>query len=188
MKFILGQKLGMSRIFDENGKIIPVTKVVILACEITQVKTKTKDGYSSVQIAALKQTGQKTKTMKTMEFRLDDLDGYKKGAKVLGSQFVAGDIVEVTATSKGKGFAGTIKRHGFKRGPESHGGNNVREPGSIGSQQPQRVVLGRKMAGHMGAKTVTIKNLKVMDIDNEIMLVSGAIPGPNKGIIRVVSK
>ncbi|HLC44135.1 MAG TPA: 50S ribosomal protein L3 [Patescibacteria group bacterium] len=188
MKFILGQKLGMTRVFDADGKMIPVTKVAFLPCEVTQVKTITKDGYNSIQIAALKKNETKTKQMKVMEFRLDDIDGYKMNAKIEGNQFVAGDIVEVTATSKGKGFAGTIKRHDFKRGPASHGGNNVREPGSIGAQQPQRVVKGRKMAGHMGATTVTIKNLRVVDIDDKIMLISGAVPGPNKGIIRIVSK
>ncbi|MDO8444204.1 MAG: 50S ribosomal protein L3 [bacterium] len=188
MKFILGQKLGMTRVFDADGKMIPVTKVAFLPCEVTQVKTIAKDGYNSVQIAALKKNDTKTKQMKVMEFRLDDIDGYKMNGKIEGNQFVAGDIVEVTATSKGKGFAGTIKRHDFKRGPASHGGNNVREPGSIGAQQPQRVVKGRKMAGHMGATVTTIKNLKVVDIDAEAMLISGAIPGPNKGIIRVVSK
>ena len=178
----------MTRVFDTNGKTIPVTRVVFLPCEVTQVKSLAKDGYNSVQIAALKKNDTKTKQMKVMEFRVDDIDGYKMAAKIEGNQFVAGDIVEVTATSKGKGFAGTIKRHDFKRGPASHGGNNVREPGSIGAQQPQRVVLGRKMAGHMGATTVTVKNLKVVEIDSEMMLISGAIPGPNKGIIRIVSK
>lgn len=188
MKFILSQKLGMTRVFDQDGKMIPVTKVAVLPCEITQVKTAEKDGYSSVQVAATKGEGKKVKNIMVAEFRLDEIDGYKKGSKVLASQFVAGDVIEVTGTSKGKGFAGVIKRHGFHRGPESHGGNNVREPGSIGAQQPQRVVLGRKMAGHMGNATVTVKNLKIVDVDKDIILISGAIPGPNKGLLKISSK
>jgi len=196
MKFILGQKLGMTRVFDEDGKVIPVTRIGFLPCTVSQVKKLDKDGYTSVQITAHKQSdsdpsredrAEARKAMRIMEFRLDEIDGYKKGTKIDGSQFAAGDLVEVTAKSKGKGFAGTIKRHDFRRGPASHGGNNVREPGSIGAQQPQRVVLGRKMAGHMGAVTVTVKNLKVINIDKNSILVSGAVPGPNKGIIRVIS-
>lgn len=188
MKFILGQKLGMTRVFDADGKVIPVTRIAFLPCVVSQVKTQDKDGYVSVQVSAHKQLDEKKNPMRIMEFRLDDVSGYKKGEEVKTDQFAAGDIVEVTAKSKGKGFAGTIKRHGFHRGPASHGGNNVREPGSIGAQQPQRVVKGKKMAGHMGATTITVKNLKVIDINKDTILISGAVPGPNKGIVRVVSK
>ena len=188
MKFILGQKLGMTRVFDQDGKMIPVTKVTVLPCAITQIKNTEKDGYTSVQISATKGEGKKIKNVMVSEFRVDEIDGYKTGDKVLADQFVAGDVVEVTGTSKGKGFAGVIKRHGFKRGPESHGGNNVREPGSIGAQQPQRVVLGRKMAGHMGVTTATIKNLRVIDVDKDVILISGAIPGPNKGLLKISGK
>lgn len=177
----------MTRVFDADGKMIPVTRISFLPCSVSQIKSQEKDGYVSVQVTAHKQVENK-KPMLVAEFRLDDVSGYKKGEKIKTDQFAAGDVIEVTATSKGKGFAGTIKRHDFKRGPASHGGNNVREPGSIGAQQPQRVVLGRKMAGHMGATTVTVKNLKVIDIDDKMMLISGAVPGPNKGIIRIVSK
>ncbi len=187
MKFGLAQKVGMTRVFDAEGKMVPVTIVSLLSCQITQVKSVDSDGYKSVQVAAIKKTDTKEKVIRKTEFRVDEIDGYKKGAE-LENEFVAGDVVEVTGTSKGKGFAGTIKRHSFKRGPEGHGGNNVREPGSIGAQQPQRVVLGRHMAGHMGHTTVTVKNLRVVDADKNILLVSGAIPGPNKGILRIVSK
>ena len=188
MKFILAQKLGMTRVFDKEGKALPVTKVAFLPCHISAIKNVERDGYTSVQIAATKGEGDRVKNMKVTEFRVLEIDGYKMGAKIDPTQFVAGDVVEVTGTSKGKGFAGTIKRHGFKRGPEGHGGNNVREPGSIGAQQPQRVVLGRKMAGHMGVETVTVKNLLVVDTDKEIMIIKGALPGPNKGILRIVCK
>ena len=187
MKIGLGQKLGMTRIFDADGKMIAVTKVALFASQITQVKSVDTDGYKSVQIAAIKKGAHKDKTIRKTEFRLDEIDGYKQGDE-LKNEFATGDVVEITGTSKGKGFAGTIKRYNFKRGPEGHGGNNVREPGSIGAQQPQRVVLGRHMAGHMGMTTVCVKNLRVIDIENDTLLISGAIPGPNKGILRIVSK
>jgi len=188
MKFILAQKLGMTRIFDEEGKSVPVTKVAVLPCHISEIKSLDRDGYVAVQLSATKGEGDKVKNVKINEFRLSEIDGYKKGQKLGNDQFTAGDLVEISGTSKGKGFAGTIKRYNFKRGPETHGGNNVREPGSIGAQQPQRVVLGRRMAGHMGAKTATVKNLKVVDVDKNILLVRGAVPGPDKGILKVVSK
>jgi len=178
----------MTRVFDAEGRSVAVSKVLVLPAAVSQIRSNEKDGYSAVQIQAVKGEGEKTKVIRTKEFRALDTAGYKKGKKITIEQFIAGDVVDVTGTSKGKGFAGTIKRHGFKRGPESHGGNNVREPGSIGAQQPQRVVLGRRMAGHMGAATVTVKNLKVVDVDKDILLVSGAIPGPNKGILQIVSR
>lgn len=188
MKFIIGKKLGMARVFDTDGKSIAVTKVSVLPCIVSAIKTPEKDGYSSVQIKALKDTKDNAKTAMISEFRVEDISSYKVGDKVSIDKFQAGDIVEVTGTSKGKGFAGTIKRHGFQRGPESHGSNNVREPGSIGAQQPQRVILGRHMAGHMGSTTVTVKNLKVVDLDGNTILVSGAIPGSNKTLLKLVSK
>lgn len=164
-----------------------VSKAMILPAKISQIKTIEKDGYQAVQISAFKGEGVKSKNVKVKEFRIDQTDGQKKSDTV-DTAFQIGDLVSVTGTSKGKGFAGTIKRHGFKRGPESHGGNNVREPGSIGAQQPQRVVLGRKMAGHMGAKTATIRNLKIVAVEDNVILISGAIPGPNKGIVEIIAK
>jgi len=187
MKFALARKIGMARIFDAEGKQVAVSKALILASKVSQIKTVAKDGYQSVQITAFKDEGKKTRNIRVREFKTDQVDGLKRNDK-METTIKAGDIVDVTGTSKGKGFAGTIKRHGFKRGPESHGGNNVREPGSIGAQQPQRVVLGRKMAGHMGVKTATIKNLQVVAVMDDIILISGAIPGPNKGIIEIVAK
>lgn len=187
MKMIIGQKLGMTRIFDAEGKSVPVSLVKILPCTVSQVKTEKVDGYNAIAITA-KNPLRDDKVLKIAEFKVENIEDYKKGQKILSDQFEAGDIVEVTGTSKGKGFAGTIKRHSFKRGPEGHGGNNVREPGSIGAQQPQRVVLGRKMAGHMGAVTVNVKNLKVVDVDKDTIAISGAIPGPAKGILKIWGK
>lgn len=177
----------MTRVFDEDGKVIPVTMVNLLSCKISQLKKIEKDGYSALQVGAIKDNDPKAKIVRKFEVRLDEISDYKLGQKI-ENEFAAGDVVEVTGTSKGKGFAGTIKRHGFKRGPEGHGGNNVREPGSIGAQQPQRVVLGRHMAGHMGSTTVTVKNLKVVDVKDQVVLVSGAIPGPNKSFVKIISK
>ncbi|MFA5926849.1 MAG: 50S ribosomal protein L3 [Patescibacteria group bacterium] len=184
MKFIIGRKLGMTRVFDDEGRSIPVTKVAVLPAVVSQVKTKDTDGYKSVQIKAYKFQGSE-KVAKTSEFRVENPGRYKIGDKIGLKQFKKDEIVAVEGVSKGKGFAGTIKRHGFKRGPETHGSNNVREPGSIGGGYPQRVVLGRRMPGHMGHSTVTIKNLRIVDLDDEMILISGAIPGPVKSIIKV---
>ncbi len=183
MKFILGQKLGMSRVFDAEGKSIAVNKIKALPCSVSAIKTVEKDGYIAVQIKAVKMVGEKEREVKTCEFKAQG--EFKKGDKITLEQFEAGDKVTVTGTSKGKGFAGTIKRHGFHRGPESHGGNNVREPGSIGGGYPQRVVKGRRMAGHMGDETITVKNLKVVDVDKDIILISGAIPGSNRAVLKI---
>lgn len=186
MKIALGQKLGMTRVFDTEGRALAVTMVKILPAKVTQVKSDAKDGYSAVQISSYKNE-EKGKILRASEFKIEDLSGVKAGS-ILKVDFENGDFVSIQGTSKGKGFAGTIKRHGFKRGPETHGGNNVREPGSIGAQQPQRVTKGRHMAGHMGHETVTVKNLKVVDISNDIMLVSGAVPGPRKSVLKIFGK
>lgn len=183
MKFILGQKLGMSRVFDVEGRSVAVNKIKALRCSVSALRTADKDGYAAVQIKASKMVGEKEREIRTCEFKAEG--EYKKGDEITFEQFEIGDKVTVTGTSKGKGFAGTIKRHGFHRGPESHGGNNVREPGSIGGGYPQRVVKGRRMAGHMGDETITVKNLKVIDVDKDILLVSGAIPGANKSILKI---
>ena len=187
MKFLLGQKLNMTRVFDADGKVIAVTAIKILPSKVSALKTVEKDGYSAVQIKAVKEKGAKEVDLKVCEFRVEDLADYKLGQDIK-IDFAAGEKIIVQGTSKGKGFAGTIKRHGFHRGPESHGGNNVREPGSIGAQQPQRVVKGRRMAGHMGAETITVQNLKVVDINKDTVLISGAIPGIYNSIIKIYSK
>lgn len=174
----------MTRVFDAEGKVVAVTMIKAMPCAVSAVKTLEKDGYTAVQIKATKKVGDKEKTVTITEFRTED--EFKLGDKITLDQFEVGDKTTVTGTGKGKGFAGTIKRHGFRRGPESHGGNNVREPGSIGAQQPQRVVPGRRMAGHMGTRTVTTKNLNIISIDKDIMLIKGSIPGPSKSILRIV--
>lgn len=209
MKFILGRKLGMTRVFDDEGRHVAVTKIEALPCEVSQMKTKEKDGYKAVQVKAINEVKgdfrhssgrseqqskseshikrgeeRKAKVIKIAEFR-DEQGRYKVGQKITLKNFKKDEIVTVEGTSKGKGFAGTIKRHGFSRGPETHGSNNVREPGSIGGGYPQRVIKGRHMAGKMGAETATVKNLRIVDIDDNILLIAGAVPGPNKSIIKV---
>lgn len=186
MKIALGQKLGMTRVFDTEGRALAVTMVKLLPAKVTQIKSDDKDGYSAIQITSYKNE-EKANVLRSTEFRVEDLSGAKAGS-ILKIDFENGDFVSIQGKSKGKGFAGTIKRHGFKRGPETHGGNNVREPGSIGAQQPQRVTKGRHMAGHMGYDTITVKNLKVVDINNDIMLVSGAVPGPRKSVLKIYGK
>ncbi len=177
----------MTRVFDAEGKNIAVTVVKILPSTVSAIKTAEKDGYSAIQIKSVKEKGKKEIDLKITEFRIENAGEYKVGQN-LEVDLAAGESVAVQGVTKGKGFAGTIKRHNLKRGPESHGGNNVREPGSIGAQQPQRVTLGRRMAGHMGATVITVQNLKVVDIDKETILISGAIPGNNGAILRIYSK
>lgn len=177
----------MTRVFDKEGKNIAVTMVKLFPMKVEQIKTQEIDGYSALKVKAYTEDGEKVKDIKSCEFDATDATKYKVDQKIK-IEFDTDDFVTVTGTSKGKGFAGTIKRHGFKRGPEGHGGNNVREPGSIGAQQPQRVVLGRRMAGRLGGDTVTIGNLKVVDIDKDIMLIAGAIPGHCKTLLRITAK
>lgn len=210
MKALLGRKLGMTQLFDENGNVSRVTIVEAGPCVVTQVKTGAKDGYSAIQIgfgseknATKPKAGHSTidgVTSKHLrELRMDDStadveavegegsDVLKVGDKLTVERFEVGDKIEVTGTSKGKGFAGTIKRHNFHRGPMSHGSHNHRAPGSIGSMYPQHVFKGIKMAGQMGGDRVTTKGLKIVKVDteNNILAVSGAIPGPRKGLVMI---
>jgi large subunit ribosomal protein L3 len=200
MKAIIGTKIGMTQIFDEHGKAIPVTLIHAVPNTVTQIKFVEKDGYKSVQFAAgtsrkmtkplighLKKGGIES-ARKLKEFRLaDENSDLAIGNKIEVSVFQAGDRVQVTGISKGKGFAGVIKRHGFHRSPESHGADHQRQPGAIGSQRPQRVVKGKKMPGRMGQETVTVKNLTVIKVDPEhhLLAVRGAVPGPNKSFVYV---
>lgn len=197
MKALITRKVGMTSIIADDGALTPVTLLSASPCVVTQVKTAESDGYSAVQIgfeqakrAGKAQTGQFKKagiTPKVVrEFRIDELpEDLQVGKKISADTFEVGDTVQVTGTSKGKGFAGTIKRHNFARGRKTHGGQSYRRPGSIGSMYPQKIFKGKKMAGQMGAERVTVKNLKVALVDTESNVIGlvGAVPGPRKGIV-----
>ena len=197
MKTLLGTKLGMTQLLAEDGKAVPVTLIQAGPVTVTQVKTVETDGYNAVQVAfgegknLSKAVAGHVKSAEVTpkyirEFRVDDLPEVKVGDQINVSAFAVGDVVDATGTSKGKGFAGTIKRHNFNRHKKTHGGKgNVRKPGSIGSMYPQKVFKGKRMAGQMGAERVTVKNLEVAYVDPETNLigVKGAVPGPRKGLI-----
>jgi large subunit ribosomal protein L3 len=206
VKALLGRKLGMTQLFDDNGNVTRATVVEAGPCVVTQIKTTEQDGYAAIQIgfgadkrAAKPQIGHATHDGATpkqlREVRLEqdltaEVEGeatLKVGEQIKVDSFELGDAVEVTGTSKGKGFAGTIKRHNFHRGPKTHGSHNYRQPGSIGSMYPQHVFKGIRMAGRMGGERVTVKGLKVVriDADKNLLAISGAIPGPRKGIIMI---
>lgn len=188
MKFIIGKKIGMARIFDDEGRSFAVTKIAAMPCKVSQIKDKEKDKYKAVQVSAYKIKGDKEKVVKISEFREENSKKYKVGDLVSAKQFKQNEMVTVEGVGKGKGFAGTIKRHSFAMGPVTHGSKNVRKPGSIGGGYPERVVKGRKMAGRMGGKQVTVKNLKVMDVEDDILLIAGAVPGPVGSIVKVYGK
>jgi large subunit ribosomal protein L3 len=199
MKALLGTKIGMTQIIGEDGVATPVTLIQTGLQTVTQVKSVDNDGYNAVQVAYgegknlskavaghVKPAGVTPKEIR--EFRVDELGEVKIGDTWDVSEFTLGDIVDATGISKGKGFAGNIKRHNFQRHRKTHGGKgNTRKPGSIGSMYPQKVFKGKRMAGHMGAETVTVKNLKVAYISatDGLIGVKGAIPGPKKGTIII---
>lgn len=199
MKALLAKKIGMTQIFDESGVMTPVTVLEAGPCVVTQRKSDEKDGYNALQIGfgtakhqAKPQSGHlkpaKANSRFLAEYRTDGQDvEVSVGDEIKVDVFEVGESVAVSAVSKGKGFAGTIKRHNFKRGPKTHGSHNYRAPGSIGAGYPQHVFKGQKMAGQMGNAKVTVKNLKVMevDIDNNILVVRGAVPGPKKSLVMV---
>ena len=202
-KGIIGKKIGMTQIFDENGKVVPVTVVEAGPCVGSQKKTVENDGYAAVQIGFGDLKAHKVKKpmaghfakanvapKRTLrEFRFDDIDAYNVGDLVKADVFAAGDKVDVTGTSKGKGYAGVIKRWNFQRLKESHGSGPVaRHGGSIGScSDPSRVYPGKKMAGHLGSERVTVQNLQVVKVDaeNNLIAIKGAIPGPNGGTVVI---
>ena len=203
-KAIIGKKIGMTQIFDEKGTVIPVTVVEAGPCVVSQIKTVENDGYASVQMGYGDLKAKKVnKPMKghfdkanaapkrtLREFRFDDTSKYELGQILKADVFAAGDKVDVTGTSKGKGYAGVIKRWNFQRLKESHGSGPVaRHGGSMGAcSSPSRVWKGKKMAGHLGAERVTVQNLAVVKVDaeNNLIAIKGAIPGPDGG--TVVSK
>ena len=202
-KCIIGKKIGMTQLFDEKGNVVPVTVVEAGPCVVVQKKTIENDGYEAVQIGfgalsdkratkAIKGHFAKAdvalkKTLK--EFRLDDIAALNVGDIIKADVFEAGNKVDVTGKSKGKGFAGVIKRWNFQRLKETHGsGPCVRDGGSMGCcSSPSRVFKGKKMAGHLGAEKVTVQNLEIVkiDVENNLIAIKGAIPGPNKGYVVI---
>lgn len=200
-KAILGEKLGMLQIFDEAGKVVPVTAILAGPCVVTQKKTVETDGYDSIQVGfkpakenlvnkpmAGHFAKQGVKPMKHIkEFRLEDANTYEVGQEIKADMFAAGDIVDVTGITKGKGFQGGIKRHGFSRGPMRIGSKYHRRNGSLGAKGPARVFKGRKLSGHMGVDKVTIQGLKIVkvDVEKNLILIRGAVPGPKKAIITI---
>jgi large subunit ribosomal protein L3 len=197
VKALITRKVGMTSIVDDNGALIGVTLLSARPNVITQIKSTEIDGYNAVQIGAeevkkaskpqaghFKKANMLPKIIR--EIRVGELpEEAKIGEKYSADLFNVGDIVDVTGISKGKGFAGTIKRHNFHRGRKTHGGHSYRRPGSIGSMYPQRIFPGKKMAGQMGHEQVTTKKLKValVDIELNVIGVEGSVPGPKKGIV-----
>ena len=203
MKALLGTKIGMTQIISEDGRAVPVTLIQAGPVTVTQVKSVDIDGYTAVQVAygegknLSKAVAGHTKPAQVTpkhirEFRVAELpEGLQVGNTIDVTQFALGDMVDATGTSKGKGFAGTVKRHNFNTSKKTHGVNgNVRKPGSIGSMYPQKVFKGKRMAGRMGHDRVTVKNLEVAYIDsvNNLIGLKGAVPGPRKGLIVIGGK
>ena len=202
-KAILGKKLGMTQVFSSEGKIVPVTVVTAGPCHIAQIKTEENDGYQAVQLGfdpkkavniIKAEAGHAKKAdIPTCRFlrevRVDDLAGYELGGQINADIFEVGEIIDVSGVSKGKGFAGTIKRYGHHRGPSAHGSKNHRRPASAGAKGPARVFKGKKSPGRMGGDSVTIQNLEVIKIDAErqLMLIRGAVPGPKGGMVLIKS-
>jgi large subunit ribosomal protein L3 len=197
MKALITRKVGMTSTINEDGVVEAVTLLSVAEHTVTAHKTEEKDGYTAVQIGAetakklSKSVAGHVKAAKVMpkiirEFRVSELpEELNVGDKLAADVFSVGDIVHVTGTSKGKGWAGTIKRHNFHRGRKTHGGRSYRRPGSIGSMYPQHIFKGTKMAGQMGNDQVTVRNLKValVDTENSVIGVTGAVPGPRKSIV-----
>jgi large subunit ribosomal protein L3 len=201
MPGIIGKKLGMTQVFDEDGNVIPVTVIQAGPCPVTQVRTVDKDGYEAVQLAFeeckdkhiskpelghLKKAGLKHGLRHLAEFQ--GIGEFKIGDTVTVEQFEDGQMVSVSGVSKGKGFQGTVRRHNFGRGPESHGSHNIRQPGSIGaSAYPSRVFKGMRMSGHMGARQVTQLGLRIVrrDLENNLLLIKGAVPGARNSVVIV---
>ena len=203
MKALLGTKIGMTQIISEDGVAVPVTLIQAGPVTVTQVKTVETDGYTAVQVAygegknlskavAGHTASAKVTPKHIREIRVTDIpEGLLVGSTFDVTTFSLGDIVDATGTSKGKGFAGTVKRHNFNTSRHTHGGNgDVRKPGSIGSMYPQKVFRGKRMAGRMGHDRVTVKNLVVayIDLENNLIGLRGAVPGPKKGLIIIGGK
>jgi large subunit ribosomal protein L3 len=201
MKFILGKKIEMSQKFKEDGTVVPVTLISAGPCKITQIKTEGKDNCNAVQVGF--ETRKKISKplaghLKDLEnfrylvdFEVEKPEEYKRGQEIKISELTVGGKVQIAGFSKGKGFAGVVKRHGFHGGPASHGHkDNLRMPGSIGAGGVQRVFKGMRMAGHMGNERVTIKNLEIVEIDekNNILALKGAVPGARGALLMISQK
>ena len=200
-KAILGLKVGMTQIFDEGGKAIPVSIIQSGPNVVLQKKKTVTDGYDAIQVGfsgikekKLNKPGMglfkkvKVKPLRYIkEFRTDDVDQYEIGSPINVDIFAPGDLVDVIGTSKGKGFAGGVKRHNFARGSMGHGSKYHRRPGSLGAKGPARVFKGRKLPGRLGGNRVTVQALKIVKVfpEKNIILVKGAIPGPNKGLVII---
>ena len=203
MKGILGRKAGMTQVFTKEGKVIPVTVIEVEPNVVTQVKTVETDGYNAVQLGYLDKK-EKNATKASIghakkantnpkrflkEIRDVEVSDYALGQVLTSSVFAAGEIVDVTGTSKGKGFQGVIKRHGQSEGPKTHGSRYHRRPGSMGTMRPMRVLKGKKLAGHMGNETVTVQNLEIIEMceAENYILVSGNVPGPKNSLVLIRS-
>jgi large subunit ribosomal protein L3 len=199
---LLGKKIGMTSVYTADGKYIPVTVLQVGPCFVTQIKSKNIDGYSAIQIGFeekkekhvtkplighFKKSGDKYFSH-VKEFDIQNPENYNLGQEITLDMFEIGELIQVTGISKGRGFSGTIKRHGFGRGPESHGCRNHREPGSIGcSAWPSKVMRGKRMPGQMGCDRKTVRNLQIVDIrpEENVILIKGQIPGANSGIVEI---
>jgi large subunit ribosomal protein L3 len=198
----LGRKIGMTQVFGETGEVIPVTVLEVGPCVVTQVRTRDRDGYEAVQVGYgdarpksltrpeaghLKGAGRLVRHLR--EFKADDLSEHEVGQVLTADVFAAGDLVDVTGTSKGRGFQGVMRRHGFRGGPRTHGqSDRSRAPGSIGAgTDPGRVWKGTRMAGRMGNRRVTTQNLEVVEVltDRNVILVRGSVPGAKSGLVMV---
>ena len=199
---LIGKKLGMSQLFSPDGEVTPVTVIQAGPCTVTQIKSVDSDGYNAVQLGFGEKKPQRTKKpllghfkksgkgpfAAVREVRVDDVGEFELGQEVSADIFQVGELVHVVGRSKGKGFAGTIKRWNFSRGPMSHGGMNKRPPGSVGcSASPSRVIKGRKMPGQMGNRSATVKGLMVVDVrpEENIILIRGAVPGGRNGVVFI---
>jgi len=202
-KGILGRKIGMTQVFTQSGKLIPVTVVSVEPNVVTQIKTMENDGYEAIQLgfdtkreklatkASIGHTNKANTTPKRFfrEIRGVDINNYSLGQEVKVDTFAEGEVVDVTGVTKGKGFQGVIKRHGQSRGPMGHGSHYHRKPGSMGTMRPMRVFKGKKLPGHMGQLTVTIQNLEVVavDLENNVILIKGNVPGAKNSLVIIES-
>ena len=200
-KGILGKKIGMTQVFTPEGKVVPVTVVEAGPCPVVQKKTVATDGYDAIQVGfsvmrvSLSNKPRKGHFQKASlspmrhvrEFRVSDVESYQIGQEIKADVFAEGDKIDVTGTSKGKGFSGMLKRHNSSRGPETHGSKYHRRTGSLGAKGPARVFKGRNLPGHKGRKRVTVQNLEIVRVDAEknLILIKGAVPGPNKSLLII---